>query len=132
MGGRSWVTRSTAAFGHQVTLMLVGEEGALRASWRGKMDMDTEPVVSLTLHKADGGANSSNASGIGAGSTETRAISRETGHAFDVPRQTEAFLAAIEGRGKAPASAEDGCAAVMLCLAAERSLRSGSVAIETA
>jgi myo-inositol 2-dehydrogenase/D-chiro-inositol 1-dehydrogenase len=113
---RSWVTRSIAAFGHQVTLMLVGEEGALRASWRGKMDMDPEPVVSLTRHDARG--------------TESVAVSRETGHAFDVPRQTRAFLAAVEGRGEPAAGGEDGCAAVELCLAARRSLEAGSTPID--
>lgn len=115
-GARSWVTRSIAAFGHQVTLMLVAEQGALRASWRGKTDMDPEPVVSLTRHDSRG--------------TEVVALSRQTGHAYDVPRQTEAFLAAIAGRGPAAATAEDGCAAVRLCLAAQRSLEAESVLVE--
>ncbi|MEX2541470.1 MAG: Gfo/Idh/MocA family oxidoreductase [Trueperaceae bacterium] len=114
--GRSWVTRSIAAFGHQVTLMLIAEEGALRASWRGKSDMDPEPVVSLTRHDSGG--------------TEVVPLSRETGHAFDVPRQTRAFLAAIYGWGPTPATAEDGCAAVALCLAAQKSLEAGSVLVE--
>lgn len=114
-GARSWVTRSIAAYWHQVTLMLVGEEGALRASWRGKMDMDPEPVVSLTLHDASG--------------TESVAVSRETGHAFEVPRQTRAFLEAVEGKGQAAAGGEDGCAAVELCLAVQESLESGSAVV---
>lgn len=111
-GARSWVTRSIAAFGHQITLMLVGEEGSLRASWRGKMDMDPEPVVSLSLHGPKG--------------TESVAVTRETGHAFDVHRQTRAFLAAVEGNGSSAATGEDGCAAVELCLAVQRSLEEGS------
>jgi predicted dehydrogenase len=115
-GARSWVTRSIAAYGHQVTLMLVGEEGALRASWRGRMDMDPEPVVSLTLHGASG--------------TESVAVSRETGHAFDVPRQTKTFLSAVGGNGEAAASGEDGCAAVALCRAAQRSLEQGNVTVD--
>jgi predicted dehydrogenase len=115
-GTRSWVTRSIAAFGHQVTLMMVGEQGALRASWRGKMDMDPEPVVSLAVHDAAG--------------TENVPMTQMTGHAFDVPRQTRAFLAATEGRGAPAASAADGCAAVALCLAAQRSLEAGSLLIE--
>ena len=115
-GARSWVTRSIAAYGHQVTLMLVGEAGALRASWRGKMDMDTEPVVSLSLH--------------GAGGTEEVPLVRKTGHAFDVPRQTRAFLAAIAGEGTPSASGEDGCAAVELCLAVQESLEEGSSVVD--
>ncbi|HEX7004087.1 MAG TPA: Gfo/Idh/MocA family oxidoreductase [Trueperaceae bacterium] len=111
-GARSWVTRSIAAYGHQVTLMVVGEEGALRASWRGRMDMDTEPVVSLTLHRG--------------AATHEVALSRKTGHAFDVPRQTRAFLDAVSGKGRPAATGDDGCAAVALCLAVEESLQQGS------
>jgi predicted dehydrogenase len=73
-------------------------------------------VVSLTRHDSRG--------------TESVAVSRETGHAFDVPRQTRAFLAAVEGRGEPAAGAQDGCAAVELCLAASRSLEAGSRPID--
>lgn len=111
-GARSWVTRSIAGFGHSVTLMLVGEQGSLRGSWRGAMDMDRSPEVRLELQRAGN-------------ETEVVAISQATGHAFDLPRQTRAFLAAISGSGEPAASGEDGCAAVDLCLAVERSLRGG-------
>jgi hypothetical protein len=72
--------------------------------------------VSLAVHDAAG--------------TENVPMTQMTGHAFDVPRQTRAFLAAAEGRGAPAASAQDGCAAVALCLAAQRSLEAGSVLIE--
>ncbi|MBA2667598.1 MAG: Gfo/Idh/MocA family oxidoreductase [Trueperaceae bacterium] len=105
------VTRSIAAYGHAVDLKLVGTTGALHAWWRGAMDLDPDPDVGLVLH--------------GGGATEVLEQTRETGHAHDVWRQTNAFVRAIRD-GTAPAAgADDGLAAVELCLAVERSLATG-------
>lgn len=114
-GAQALVTRSIAAWGHAVSLKLVGEEGSLWAEWRGRMDVDPEPRVGLVLHR--GGRD---------GATEAVAVPRETGHAFDVPRQTRAFLAAMAGEGRPAADGADGRAAVALSLAVERSLEEGS------
>lgn len=114
-GSRSWVTRSIAGFGHQVALSLVGSEGSLRATWRGKMDMDPQPLVELDLEGTNG--------------MESVPIPRETGHAYDVPRQTARFLAALEGNRGPAASGHDGCEAVRLCLAAQHSLQQGSTSV---
>ena len=115
-GARALVTRSIAAYGHRVTLMLVGERGALRAGWSGAMDVDTEPEVELSVHDGDG--------------AERIAVARETGHAFDVPKQTAAFLAAIERGEPVPADGADGRASVALSLAVEDSLARGSAVVE--
>ncbi len=111
-GASALVTRSIAAFEHHVALELVAEEGALRASWDGMMDVDLEPSVALTLHSERG--------------TRVVEVPQQTGHAFDVPRQTAAFLEAIAGRAQPAATGQDGRAAVALCLAVEDSLRAGS------
>ena len=105
------VTRSIAAYGHHVDLKLVGETGALHAAWCGSMDLDRSPHVALTLHSDE----------------ETRGVDvpRSTGHAFDVPKQTAAFLAAVHEKTQPPATGEDGRASVALSLAAEASLRRG-------
>ena len=50
---------------------------------------------------------------------------RATGHAHDVVHQTRAFVAAVRHGRPVPADAEDGLAAVELCLAVEDALRSG-------
>lgn len=115
-GAQALVTRSIAAFGHRVTLALVGERGAISALWSGTMDVDPQPMVSLTLHTDSG--------------TEAIRIGRETGHAFDVPKQMRAFLEAIEKGTKVPATGEDGRAAVALSLAVEASLKEGSQPLE--
>jgi myo-inositol 2-dehydrogenase/D-chiro-inositol 1-dehydrogenase len=115
-GARALVTRSIAAYGHRVTMMLVGERGALRAGWSGAMDVDRKPEVELTVHDDDG--------------TERVAVPRESGHAFDVPLQTAAFVAAIERGQPVPANGEDGRASVALSLAVGDSLAGGSAVIE--
>ncbi len=114
-GSQALVTRSIAAYGHTVNLQMVGESGSLRAEWRGSMDMDTQPEISLWLHN----------SGDRDAPAQQLPVSQQSGHAFDVPRQTKAFLDTIQ-RGLPPvASAEDGLASVLLCLAVEDSLRAG-------
>ncbi len=108
------VTRSIAAWGHHVSLQLVGDEGALRAAWEGRMDLDPEPRQRLTLkrgHEQDVPAQELEVS--------------PSGHAFDLPKQTEAFLAAIRTGSAPAATAADGRASVALCLAVERALESG-------
>ncbi len=109
------VTRSIAAYGHHIDLKLVGETGALHAAWCGSMDLDRSPHVALTLHSKEQGAE------------ETRGVDvpRSTGHAFDVPKQTAAFLDAIFSGTPPPATGEDGRASVALSLSAEVSLRRG-------
>lgn len=109
------VTRSIAAWGHQVRLQLVGTEGALEATWRGDMDLDKSPDQALYLKRGHEPA-----------AEVVRVPVPPSGHAFDVPRQTEAFLAAIRGEKSQLASAADGRASVALCLAVEEALGSGT------
>jgi myo-inositol 2-dehydrogenase / D-chiro-inositol 1-dehydrogenase len=112
-GGDRWalVTSSIAAAGHQIDLKLVGSEASVHGLWHGAMDLDPEPWVRLTLHHAGG--------------DEDQGVPQATGHAHDVVHQTRAFVTAIRHGGPVPASAEDGRAAVELCLAVEAALRSG-------
>ncbi len=114
-GGDRWarVTRSIAAAGHRIDLTLVGTEGSLRAHWAGAMDQDPEPDVRLVLHRAGG-------------SNEVQDVPKATGHAHDLVRQTRAFVRAVREGTPVPATAEDGRAAVALCLAVEASLASGA------
>lgn len=112
-GTSALITRSIAAFEHSVSLQIIGERGSLKAEWRGTMDLDKHPSASLWLHNS--------------GNRDDRAqimnITQETGHAFDVPRQTKAFINAISKGTRAAATAEDGLASVKLCLAVDASLK---------
>lgn len=108
---RALVTRSIAAWGHQVSLQLVGDAGALSASWSGSMDLDPQPRQRLTLMR-----------GHGRDAPLEELQVPASGHAFDLPRQTAAFIDAIDNGTAPAATARDGRAAVALCLAVERSL----------
>ena len=102
------VTRSVAAGGHAVDLRVVGERGALRATWRGRMDVDPTPSVRLELHGASG--------------SRLLPVTAATGHAHDVWRQTKAFVRSVREGTRPPATARDGVRSVELCDAVERSL----------
>ncbi|MFN2321647.1 MAG: Gfo/Idh/MocA family protein [Trueperaceae bacterium] len=113
-GGDRWarVARSIAAAGHRIDLTLVGTDASLRGHWAGAMDRDPEPEVRLVLHHAGG--------------DEVQDVPSATGHAHDLVRQTRAFVRAVQEGTPVPATAEDGRAAVALCLAVEASLASGA------
>lgn len=117
---RALVTRSIAAFEHRIVLSIVGETGSLRAEWSGAMDLDENPKANLWLH----------ASGDRDAPAEHLEVEQKTGHAFDVPRQTKAFIDAIRKGTDPPATGMDGLASVALSLAVERSLQAGSSVID--
>ena len=111
-GASAMVTRSIAAGGHSVDLRLVAERGAVRATWRGRMDVDPTPSVRLEVHDAAG--------------SRLLPCSAATGHAHDVWRQTAAFVRSVRSGAAPPAGANDGLASVALSLAVERSLEVGA------
>lgn len=113
-GAKALVTRSIAAYGHHVYLELVGEEGSLRASWTGRQDLDEAPRQELWLHGGEDRDAYAERIPVPLG-----------GHAFDLVKQTEAFLRAVRTGSAPAATVHDGLASVALCLAAEESLRSG-------
>ena len=115
-GARAMVTRTVAGFEHHVRCDLNAEGGALRARWDGRQDTDDAPTVGLWAQDGDG--------------IRSLDVPQRTGHAFDLPRQTDAFLRAVTEGGPVPADGRDGRAAVVLCLAAERSLREGSRVVD--
>ncbi len=108
-GAQALVTRSIAAYKHAVNIKLVGDKGALEARWEGEMDLDLEPKVSLTVHTEQG--------------TSAVAVTQNSGHVYDLPKQTQAFFQAIATGTPPVVTGEDGRAAVALCLAVEESLK---------
>lgn len=108
-GAYAFVTRSIAAFEHAVRLRIITEKGSLLAHWYGSMDADTDPQVSLRYHDGN--------------TVHQPDIIPHTGHAFDVPKQTKAFLAAVRGEGEVAVNGQDGKAAVILCSAVVEALK---------
>ena len=107
------ISRSIAAYEHSIQLYVVGEKGSLKAEWQGKMDLDSSPSARLFLHNS--------------GNRDLAAlelpVEQKTGHAYDLPQQTKAFIKAIKTGSSPAASAEDGLASVALCLAVDESLK---------
>jgi myo-inositol 2-dehydrogenase/D-chiro-inositol 1-dehydrogenase len=115
-GAQALVTRTIAGFEHHVRCDLNAEQGAVRARWDGRQDADEDPSVALWVQDGDG--------------IRSVPVPQRTGHAYDLPRQTAAFLRAVSEGTPVPAGGEDGRTAVALCLAVERSLREGSRVVE--
>lgn len=109
--GHAFVTRSVAAWGHHVKLQIVGTDGSLQAFWNGAMDLDPHPIQVLRLKR-----------GHDINAEVVSMPVAPSGHAFDVPAQTLAFIAAIRGEKTQLATPEDGRASVALCLAVEQAL----------
>ena len=111
-GASALVTRSIAAFEHHISLKIVGSTGELSASWDGEMDVSPTPNAKLLLNNADG--------------LQVIDIPAENGPAYEVHKQTQAFISAIQNNSKAPATGEDGLASVKLCMLVEESLNKNS------
>jgi myo-inositol 2-dehydrogenase/D-chiro-inositol 1-dehydrogenase len=110
-GATGAINQILAGFEHHQTVEVVGDKGAVRALWSGVMDRTFEPVASLRLKRA------------GASADENIPIER-SGEVFELEAQAVAAVEAFRS-GKPIVSAEEGRAAVALCLAAERSAREG-------
>lgn len=111
-GATALVTRSLGAFGHRVRVEAVCDHGTVEAEWRGRMDADAEPQVSVTVETAEG--------------RRSVEVTSRTGHAHDLGLQLRAFVAAVKGEREALVTASDGRQAVALCLAADKALRTNS------
>ncbi len=105
------INQILAGFEHHQTVEVVGATGAIRALWSGVMDRTFEPVASLRVKRA------------GAEQDEAIAIER-SGEVFELEAQAVAAVEAFRS-GRPIVSAREGRAAVLLCLAAERSAREG-------
>ncbi|MBN9387935.1 MAG: Gfo/Idh/MocA family oxidoreductase [Chloroflexi bacterium] len=106
------VTRTVASFDFRLQIHFTGTKGTLEGSWCAATDRDLNPRADLTLFR------------FGEAAPRHLEVSQQTGHAYDLHREIEAFAAAV--RNLAPGlSGLAGRQAVYLCQAAARSLNSG-------
>jgi myo-inositol 2-dehydrogenase/D-chiro-inositol 1-dehydrogenase len=116
-GATGSINQVLAGFEHHQTVEVVGSAGSIRSLWSGAMDRTYEPTTSLRLKRE------------GTDGEETIAIER-SGEVFELEAQAVAVAEAFR-RGRPIVSAEEGRAAVAMCLAAERSAQEGrEVAID--
>lgn len=105
------VTRIITAYNFEIGMRFTGTEGVLKASWFGEADISLSPVARLTTYRYEDKVE------------REVAVTQQTGHAFELARQTAAFVEAIQ-TGKPAVSGEDGRRAVLLSNAALESLQS--------
>lgn len=116
-GAFAVIAHTLAAFEHHQTVKVAGTGGAIWASWSGQMDRTFEPHFQLRW--SDGNQ------------IHTLPIDRPAGEVFELNEQYVRFVQVIRGQGKLVADGLDGLWAVAMCLAAERSVGTGTpVALE--
>jgi myo-inositol 2-dehydrogenase/D-chiro-inositol 1-dehydrogenase len=105
------VTQTLAAFEYHQVLHVVGAEGAIRSWWSGTTDRTPRPAFALHLRRR------------GSHNVETVAVD-QSGEVVELAAQARAVVAAFQGR-RPLLSGEDARTSVVMCLAAEQSLREG-------
>ncbi len=106
------ITRTVASFQFRLQIRFTGSLGTLEGSWSAATDRSPDPVARLTLFH------------FGDEAPQEIEVSQQTGHAYDLYREIEAFAAAIGGE-PAIIAGLDGRRAVYLCQAAAESLQAG-------
>jgi myo-inositol 2-dehydrogenase / D-chiro-inositol 1-dehydrogenase len=108
-GASAAISQVLAGFEHHQTVEVVGERGAVRATWSAATARSLEAATTLRLKRA------------GADKFEELAAER-SGEIYELAKQAEATIAAFHCR-RPLVSAEEARASVALCLAAEASAR---------
>jgi myo-inositol 2-dehydrogenase/D-chiro-inositol 1-dehydrogenase len=109
-GEHATVTQSLAVCEHHLAAKVIGERGALLATWDGEMDRTTNPVASLRLFDGE----------------RLRQIPiAASGEFFELRAQMACFAAVCQGQAALPITPEEAAMAVKICYAAEASIASG-------
>jgi myo-inositol 2-dehydrogenase/D-chiro-inositol 1-dehydrogenase len=110
-GAYAVVTQTLSAFEHHQTVKVTGTKGALWASWSGAMDRTMHPTFFL---KAFDGQT-----------VENVVIEKITGEVFELEDEMAMMVRAIRDGAPVAARGEDGRYSVAMCLAADRSVKTG-------
>jgi len=105
------INQVLAGFEHHQTVEVVGDKGAVRATWSAATARSLEAVATLRLKRAN------------SGDFEVLPVER-SGEVYELAKQAQASIVGFRS-GKPLVSAEDGRAAVAVCLAAEQSADQG-------
>jgi len=117
-GAYAVIAQTLAAYEHHQTVKVTGTNGALWASWSGAMDRTLHPTFSLKHFD-------------GATATDVP-ITKITGEVFELEDEIAMMAAAVRAGESAKglgslATAADGRWSVAMCLAAQRSVDTGTV-----
>jgi myo-inositol 2-dehydrogenase/D-chiro-inositol 1-dehydrogenase len=112
-GAYAVVTQTLAAFEHHQTVKVAGTKGAVWAAWSGALDRTLEPAFSLRVF--DGGE------------VEDVKLEKQSGEVFELREEIAMMVRCVRDGARPAATGEDGLWSTALCLAAEESIRTGSV-----
>lgn len=112
-GAYAVVSQTLSAFEHHQTVKITGTQGALWASWSGAMDRTRHPTFSLR--------------GFNGEKVEEITVEKVTGELFELEDQIAMLVDAIRDGKPIACNAEDGRWSVLLCLAAQESVDTGSI-----
>ena len=110
-GATAGVNQILAGFEHHQIVEVVGDKGAARATWSAATARSLESATTLRLKRA------------GADDFEDQPVER-SGEVYELAKQAQASIQGFRS-GKPLVSAEEGRAAVAVCLAAEASADQG-------
>jgi myo-inositol 2-dehydrogenase/D-chiro-inositol 1-dehydrogenase len=110
-GATAAVNQILAGFEHHQTVEVVGDKGAVRATWSAATARSLESATTLRLKR------------VGIDDFEELPVER-SGEVYELAKQAQATIVGFRS-GKPLVSAEEGRAAVAVCLAAEASAEQG-------
>lgn len=111
-GAYAVVSQTLSAFEHHQCVKVTGTKGALWASWSGAMDRTRHPTFSLR--------------GFNGEEVEEIPITKITGELFELEDQIAMLVETVRAGKPLSCPAEDGRWSVLMCLAAQESVDTGS------
>ncbi|MDR2757440.1 MAG: Gfo/Idh/MocA family oxidoreductase [Planctomycetaceae bacterium] len=112
-GSHAVIAQTLAAFEHHQSVKVTGTKGSLWAGWSGVIDRTRHPSFFLKI--SDG----NNVREIN--------IEKPAGELFELEEQIIRMNLVIEGKAKNPCTGSDGCQAVTLSIAAQKSAQTGTL-----
>lgn len=117
-GAFACISQSLGGFEHHAQVQVVGRDGAARTHWSGKLDRDRAPVVGFDVRKKDLVFER------GVRECELVPLSSDS-EGFKLQSQINRIVVAF-AEGRAPTPGEEARKRVVVCEAAQRSIREGA------
>ncbi|MFM7130076.1 MAG: Gfo/Idh/MocA family protein [bacterium] len=105
------ISQTLAGYEHHQTVKITGTTGSLWARWSGAMDRTFQPTFSLNLQKGESG--------------EEIKIEHPSGEVYELVDEMRMLARSIRTGSPPACTGTDGMWSVAMCLAAERSLKTG-------
>jgi myo-inositol 2-dehydrogenase/D-chiro-inositol 1-dehydrogenase len=112
-GAYAVIAQTLAAYEHHQVVKVTGTTGALWATWGGEMDRTFHPVFSLKYHNG--------------ATVEDVPLSKITGEVYELEDEVALMVAAVRDGRPLAVTGADGKWSVAMCLAAQRSVDTGTV-----